>query len=107
MIMYTGDGHIGWFMLVSQHIDVAVHSLLDAHPVDGIAVGTPTSKTLPIIDKNDAACGTLVTHTIPIVQGACKLAASRDTAAYVLRSAATGFGQKALVAIVAQYIGIQ
>lgn len=107
MIMYTGDGHIGCFMLVSQHIHIAVHSLPDAHPVDGVAVGTSTSKTLPIIDKNDAAWCTLVTHTIPIIQGACKLAASRETAAYLLRSAATGFGQKALVAIVAQYVGIQ
>lgn len=81
--------------------------LLNASPVDGVAIGAASSKTMPIVDKNDGARGTLVTHTIPIVQGARKLTASRKTAAYVLRTAAAGLGQEALVAIVAQYVRIQ
>lgn len=107
MIMHPWDGHIGWLVLVGQHVDVAVQSLLNAHPVDGIAIGTTTRKSLAIVHENNSTCCALISHTIPVVQGACELAISRETTAYGLRSTATGFGQEALVAIVAKHVGVQ
>jgi len=103
----TRNSNISGLVLVGNHSNITLQSLLFADPVNVFSVSAATAKTLTFVDQHITISCALITHTVPVIQGASQLLFASQANAYGLRPFASGLRQEALVAVVSKIVGIQ
>lgn len=91
MVVHARNGHICGLLLVGDHVNAAVHSLLDTAPVNGVVIDGLAAIAISIVDQNIPSTSSLVANTIPVVQGAGALLLGRQTTANPLATRSPGF----------------